>query len=304
MQEFWVTAYVHQQEILEFIQFLGHGAIIRTLTNVNINKLYQSWRSFAAIINKCLTGKSSGYDSFRLSQAQILWGLYHTRSIDYAFLIWEDFMYQVENKNQKKTPKPKASARRKRSGSDTYITPPTATTTPTTTVVVTPKLTAAVKGKQPAKAKCLSDPSEVARTEAQQLKIVLRKSRQQTHISQPGGSGIDEGTGADDQEKVGDDDEGDEGNDSEEGEEDDDDEDKNGNERDDDDQDQEIAKHDDKDDTEESGDVDKEVKAQVTRILPRIEEAMNAQLEDEVLTRSSHSSRTSYVVAADLSKWS
>nr|GEX10958.1 reverse transcriptase domain-containing protein [Tanacetum cinerariifolium] len=57
-------------------------------------------------------------------------------------------------------PKPKASARRKRSGSDTSITPPTATTTPTTTVVVTPKLTAAAKGKQPTKAKSLFDPLE------------------------------------------------------------------------------------------------------------------------------------------------
>nr|GFC43372.1 hypothetical protein [Tanacetum cinerariifolium] len=47
-------------------------AEIRKLTDVNINKLYQPWRSFAAIINKCLTGKSSGYDSLRLSQAQIL----------------------------------------------------------------------------------------------------------------------------------------------------------------------------------------------------------------------------------------
>nr|GFB34660.1 hypothetical protein [Tanacetum cinerariifolium] len=45
-----------------------------------------------------------------------------------------------------------------------------------------------------------------------------------------------------------------------------------------------------------------QVKEQVTRILPRIEEAMNAQLEAEVLTRSSHSSRTSYAVAADLSE--
>nr|GFA24256.1 hypothetical protein [Tanacetum cinerariifolium] len=45
-----------------------------------------------------------------------------------------------------------------------------------------------------------------------------------------------------------------------------------------------------------------QVKAQVTRILPRIEEAINAQLEAEVLTRSSHSSRTSYVVVADLSE--
>nr|GEW72609.1 hypothetical protein [Tanacetum cinerariifolium] len=45
-----------------------------------------------------------------------------------------------------------------------------------------------------------------------------------------------------------------------------------------------------------------QVKAQVTRILPRIEESVNAQLEAEVLTRSSHSSRTSYVVVADLSE--
>nr|GEZ81326.1 hypothetical protein [Tanacetum cinerariifolium] len=45
-----------------------------------------------------------------------------------------------------------------------------------------------------------------------------------------------------------------------------------------------------------------QVKAQVTRILPRIEESVKAQLEAKVLTRSSHSSRTSYVMAADLSE--
>nr|GEW42329.1 hypothetical protein [Tanacetum cinerariifolium] len=194
-------------------------------------------------------------------------------------------------------PKPKASARRKRNGSDTSITPPIATTTPTTTVAITLRLTATIKGKQPANAKSPSDPSEVARTEAYQLKIVLRRSRQQTHISQLGSSGTNEGTslkpgvadlptdeleeeilwnssddeGDDAQEKVGDDDEGDEGKDSKEGEEnDDDDEDKNNKERDDDDDDQEVS--------------------------------MNAQLKAEVLTRSSHSSRTSYAIAADLSE--
>nr|GFB14795.1 hypothetical protein [Tanacetum cinerariifolium] len=45
-----------------------------------------------------------------------------------------------------------------------------------------------------------------------------------------------------------------------------------------------------------------QVKAQVTRILPKIEESVNAHLKAEVLTRSSHSSRTSYAVAADLSE--
>nr|GFD51104.1 hypothetical protein [Tanacetum cinerariifolium] len=64
-------------------------------------------------------------------------------------------------------PKAKASAIRKRSGLDTSVTPSTAITTPTTTGAIIPRLTAAAKGKQPAKAKSPSDPSELARTEAQ-----------------------------------------------------------------------------------------------------------------------------------------
>nr|GFB11906.1 hypothetical protein [Tanacetum cinerariifolium] len=48
--------------------------------------------------------------------------------------------------------------------------------------------------------------------------------------------------------------------------------------------------------------VKSQIKEQVSRILPRIEESVNAQLEAEVLSRSSNSSRTSYVVAADLTE--
>nr|GFD11394.1 hypothetical protein [Tanacetum cinerariifolium] len=52
---------------------------------------------------KCLSGKSTGYDSLRLSQAQILWGLYHKKNVDFAYLLWEDFIYQVEHKDAKKS---------------------------------------------------------------------------------------------------------------------------------------------------------------------------------------------------------
>nr|GFC97198.1 hypothetical protein [Tanacetum cinerariifolium] len=48
--------------------------------------------------------------------------------------------------------------------------------------------------------------------------------------------------------------------------------------------------------------VKNQVKEQVSRILPQIKESVNTTLEAEVLTRSSHSSRTSYDIAADLSK--
>nr|GEV90405.1 hypothetical protein [Tanacetum cinerariifolium] len=78
-----------------------------------------------------------------------------------------------------------------RSSSDTTITPPTA--------AAGPRLTTSKKGKQAAKAsnaKSLSALSEVAMTEAPQLKLATKKSLQQTHISQVSGSDADEGTGS------------------------------------------------------------------------------------------------------------
>nr|GEZ11620.1 hypothetical protein [Tanacetum cinerariifolium] len=48
--------------------------------------------------------------------------------------------------------------------------------------------------------------------------------------------------------------------------------------------------------------VNEEVKVQVSKILPKIEKTVNEQLEAEVLTRSSNSSKTSYAVATDLSE--
>nr|GFB82189.1 hypothetical protein [Tanacetum cinerariifolium] len=68
--------------------------------------------------------------------------------------------------------------------------------TPTTTVVSAPSLSATAKGKQPARATTLTEPTYVQRTEAEQLKIILKRSRQETHISQQRGSGTDEGTGS------------------------------------------------------------------------------------------------------------
>nr|GFB79400.1 hypothetical protein [Tanacetum cinerariifolium] len=193
MQEFWAIAYVHQhsirfkmntrknivdleafremlhisprvlgqsfdelpfeEEILDFLRFLGHSAQIKTLTDVNVNKLFQPWRSFTAVINKCLTGKSSGFDSLRNTEAY---------KESYACATGEA------------VPKPKASARRKKGGSDSSTTPPTvvASPRPITTVAAASRQTAAAKGKQPARATSPTEPSEVERTEAKQLKII------------------------------------------------------------------------------------------------------------------------------------
>nr|GEY47613.1 retrovirus-related Pol polyprotein from transposon TNT 1-94 [Tanacetum cinerariifolium] len=77
-----------------FIKALGRDRI-----EFLINKL--GLRSFTPETLKQLMDKVDEY--LRLSQAQILWGLYHKRNVDFAYLMWEDFVYQVEHKNQKKS---------------------------------------------------------------------------------------------------------------------------------------------------------------------------------------------------------
>nr|GFA03627.1 hypothetical protein [Tanacetum cinerariifolium] len=91
-------------------------------------------------------------------------------------------------------PKPKASARKKKGDSSSSTTPPTPT--PTTTVESASRLSATAKGKQPSRAITPTEPTNVQRTDAKQLKIVLQRSRQETHISQRHGFGIDERTGS------------------------------------------------------------------------------------------------------------
>nr|GEX57586.1 hypothetical protein [Tanacetum cinerariifolium] len=206
MQEFWAIAYVHQhsirftmdikksivdleafremlhishrvpsqsfdelpfkEEILDFLQFLGHSAQIKTLTDVNINKLFQPWRSFAALINKCLTGKSSGFDSFRddilFSTIKVV--SRHQNIQQYGVILPIELTTE-DIKNTKAYKEYYAYATRE--------------------AAPKPKATRATSP---------NDPLEVERTEAKHLKIVLRRSRQETHISQHGGSSTDEGT--------------------------------------------------------------------------------------------------------------
>nr|GEZ27732.1 hypothetical protein [Tanacetum cinerariifolium] len=141
-----------EEEILDFLWSLGHSAQIKTLTDVNVNKLFQPWRSFVAVINKCLTEKSFSFDSFSGTQ-------------------------ESKEKQRDALPKIHKSHHPSLHDEETF----------------NPKTK---QGKQPAKAKSPSDPSEAARTEAEQLKIALRRSRYEMHISQHGGSSTGEGIGS------------------------------------------------------------------------------------------------------------
>nr|GFA83431.1 hypothetical protein [Tanacetum cinerariifolium] len=213
-----------EEEILDFLRFLGHSHDIRYLTDVNVNKLYQPWRSFASVINKCLTGKSSGKRSNEMNYprfTKVIIDYFMTRKpfisrrnrINWHY-VRDDALFSTikvvsrhqttqqygvilpieltidEIRNSKAykeyyacpmgeaTPKPKASAKKKEGYSASFTTPHTPI--PTTTVNSTPRLSATAKGKQPSRATTPTEPTDVQRTEAEQLKIVLKRSRQET----------------------------------------------------------------------------------------------------------------------------
>ncbi|GJY83335.1 hypothetical protein Tco_0496711, partial [Tanacetum coccineum] len=91
-----------EEDILTFMRELGYSGNIKLLSDVKVDMLPQPWRTFGTIINKCLSGKVTGIDTLRLSRAQILWGLYHQKKVDYVYLLWEDLVFQIENKESRK----------------------------------------------------------------------------------------------------------------------------------------------------------------------------------------------------------
>ncbi|GKE72114.1 hypothetical protein Tco_1534155 [Tanacetum coccineum] len=60
------------EDIVSFIKELGYTGDIDFVSKVYTDHMHQPWRTFAAVINKCLSKKTTGLDKIRLSRAQIL----------------------------------------------------------------------------------------------------------------------------------------------------------------------------------------------------------------------------------------
>nr|GEY17280.1 hypothetical protein [Tanacetum cinerariifolium] len=182
-----------EEEILEFIRFLGHDFVyqVEHKNQKKSNEMYYP-RFTKVIIHHFMTKDLSiprrnkinwhyVRDDSIFSTIKVVSRHQNTQQYG-AMLPIELINDEIRNTKACKeyyacttgeaAPKTKASARRKRSGSDTSI-------TLTTTVVVIPRLTAARKGKQPAKAKSPSDPSEKKNSHGtlRTMKILMLKKR-------------------------------------------------------------------------------------------------------------------------------
>ncbi|GJR62921.1 hypothetical protein Tco_1505083 [Tanacetum coccineum] len=63
---------------------------------MGVNNLYQPWRAILSMINQCLTSKTSGHDRPRYPVLQMLWGIITSTNVDYAKLMWEEFVQAIQ----------------------------------------------------------------------------------------------------------------------------------------------------------------------------------------------------------------
>ncbi|GJW75165.1 hypothetical protein Tco_0134535 [Tanacetum coccineum] len=87
--------------LFEFLIDLGYKGQLKHISEMYVDHMHQPWRTLRAIINRCLSGKTSSNDRLRPSRIEMIWGLYHNENLDYAALIWEDLEYQIDNKDSK-----------------------------------------------------------------------------------------------------------------------------------------------------------------------------------------------------------
>nr|GEU73245.1 hypothetical protein [Tanacetum cinerariifolium] len=76
--------------LINFVNDLGYQKVVRNLSNVVTNDMFQLWRALTTIINLCLTEKTSGYERPRAPVFQIIWGVINRAHIDHAERIWEE----------------------------------------------------------------------------------------------------------------------------------------------------------------------------------------------------------------------
>nr|GEY01353.1 monodehydroascorbate reductase [Tanacetum cinerariifolium] len=82
--------------LINFVNKLGYPKLVRNMSNVVTNDMFQPWRALTTIINLFLTGKASGFERPRALVLQILWGVVTRAHIDYAKRILEEFTQSIQ----------------------------------------------------------------------------------------------------------------------------------------------------------------------------------------------------------------
>ncbi|GJT41410.1 hypothetical protein Tco_0941275 [Tanacetum coccineum] len=61
--------------VIEYVNTLGYLSMLRNMSVMSVNALYQPWRAILSMINMCLTGKTTGFDRPRHHDGREVFGM-------------------------------------------------------------------------------------------------------------------------------------------------------------------------------------------------------------------------------------
>ncbi|GJZ54644.1 hypothetical protein Tco_0609529 [Tanacetum coccineum] len=181
------------EEMVTFIKELGHKGDIKFVTEVVVDQIHQPWRTFATIINRCLFGKTSGLDKFRLSRAQISIGGMDTPTYKtyLAFATGAATPKKARKFKKLTSPSKKKTLVTVEEPVEKLVKKPTTKRQSTSVQIKDTPGVSVSKKKAPTKAersKWIELLSEATLLEEAQLKKAIKRSKREINIHQAGGS--------------------------------------------------------------------------------------------------------------------
>lgn len=81
-------------QILEMFNEMGYQTPITLVNSFKKENLPSIWNFFFRIKLQCLTGQSTSMDKSKLQFYSVVAGLYYNMQVDYALLLWVEFLLQ------------------------------------------------------------------------------------------------------------------------------------------------------------------------------------------------------------------
>ncbi|GJT21605.1 hypothetical protein Tco_0891542 [Tanacetum coccineum] len=84
--------------IESFMQTVGYQGVVNKVSAFYTKFLAQPWQTMFKVFNRCLTTRTSGHDQTKINILQLFHVMVNRTNVDYAALLWCDFMNNVFQK--------------------------------------------------------------------------------------------------------------------------------------------------------------------------------------------------------------
>ncbi|GJU77352.1 hypothetical protein Tco_1274422 [Tanacetum coccineum] len=92
------VAPVNIETIESFMHTVGYQGVVDKVSAFFMKFLAQPWQTMFKVFNRCLTTRTSGHDQTKINILQLFHAMVNQTNVDYAALLWWDFMNYVSQK--------------------------------------------------------------------------------------------------------------------------------------------------------------------------------------------------------------